>query len=165
MQIRVTMEVPKNFLNVQEIRDALDNAQRHKTGPEVKALFKQTTAGFRSKPTWNQTFVHNWSKVSVTVQTGKSKSADIYALVNAGSPPHDIPLQPGHLRFRYGYTPATRPRYLFSHPYQRFGPYSFRTQVPHPGFDAREFDLTIKEEYEDTFRDDMQDAIYSAANP
>lgn len=162
-RVSVRVTVPKEILNEKTVRDALTTKQRQKTGPEIKALFRQTTEGFRGKPTWNQTFVHNSDEVSVTVKTGTSKSAEIYALVNAGSPPHDIfPKMGNWLRFQTGYTPASRPRYLWTHNYVRHGSFVRAEGVHHPGFEPREFDQEIAEQYSDTFTQDMQDAIKSA---
>lgn len=163
--IRIKVTVPKEILNSDAIRRSLGDMQRTKTGPEIKALFRQTTEGWRHKPTWNQHFVQNWQKVSVTVQTGEGESANIYALVNAGSPPHAIypKMAGGWLRFREGYTAGTTPRSLTSRAYKRWGRYVSRRSVNHPGFEAREFDKTIAEQYADTFADDMQEAINNAA--
>ena len=165
ISIRVSLTVPKEILNAVAVRDAIHAAQQHKTGPEVKRLFQRTTEGFRSRPTWNTRYWQNWDSIGVEVKTGTSKSAEIYALVNAGSPPHYIypKKEGGWLRFKEGYTAGTHPRSLTSINYKRWGRYQMRQSVNHPGFKAREFDQEIAEQYMDTFHDDMQDAIMKGA--
>lgn len=165
VSISIKVTVPKEILNSADIRRSLGDMQRRKTGPEIKALFRQTTEGWRHKPTWNQHFVQNSQKVSVTVQTGTSESAETYALVNAGARPHAIypRVAGGWLRFRQGYTAGTAPRSLVSRAYKRWGRYVARQSVNHPGFEAREFDKAIVEQYTDTFEEDMQRAISDSA--
>lgn len=46
----------------------------------------------------------------------------------------------------------------------RYGPYSAALSVDHRGFKAREFDQEIAEQYEDTFQNDMQDAVNRGAH-
>ena len=162
MKIRVTLTVPKSVLDAQNVVNAIAAKQRTNTAPDVKHLFRQTTVGWHDPPGWGQKQTILRDSIGMEIHSSGPNS-DQYALVNAGSPRHNIPLQPGFLSFQRGYTPSTRPRVLSSRAYVRFGPrYSGVMQVHHPGFEAREFDQEIAERYKDTFRDDMQDAINSA---
>lgn len=158
----MTLTVPKNVVDTQAVISALESKQRNKTAPEVKNLFLQTVNGWGNPPDFlsNQTTTEN----SIGIKTYSSgRNSDQYALVNAGSPRHPIdPLHAPWLRFQRGYTPSTSPRSLTSRPYQRSGPFTKAGHVEHPGFTAREFDQTIAEQYQDTFRQDMQDALNSA---
>jgi hypothetical protein len=163
MQIKVTLTVPDSILDEQAVFTAIAAKQRVKTAYDVKRLFRQTTAGWHKPPIWGQTHKFTRSEISVEIYASGA-NADQYALVNAGAPRHTIhPINPtGWLRFQRGYNASTRPRVLSSRAFSRFGPYSAAKIVHHPGFAAREFDQEIAEQYEDTFRDDMQDAINSA---
>jgi hypothetical protein len=160
LSIRIIVTVPKEILNADAIRLSILRAQQQKTGPDLKRLFRQTVEGWKNKPNWMQHQESNSSRIAMQVWAGGTY-ANQYALVNAGSPRHLIPLKPGFLRFQRGYRPATSPRVLSSHAYSRFGPYSFAKQVNHRGFIAREFDAEIAEEYAPQFAEDMQVAIHN----
>jgi len=93
--------------------------------------------------------------------------SEIYALVNAGSPPHPIyPRKGGFLRFKPGYRPATTPGQLRSRRAYRSGKYVIARSISdpeHPGFEARNFDELVAKEYDPQFVKDMQEAVNSVA--
>lgn len=165
MRIRVVLTVPQRVLDAEGVIDAIYDTMRTKTAPDVQGLFKRTVEGWHNKPIFSHRMGRGPDHVSVTVYPAFGRNADQYALVNAGSPPHEIrPVTAPFLRFQTGYTPSTRPRVLSSRRYVRFGPYVNRMVVHHPGFEAREFDQEIADQYQDTFRQDMQNAINSAVH-
>lgn len=165
MRIRVVLTVPQRVLDAQGVIDAIYNTMRTKTAPEVQNLFKRTVEGWHNKPTFTHRMGRGPDHVSVTVYPGFGKNADQYALVNAGSPEHPITARNApFLLFQRGYHSATKPRVLSSRPYVRYGHYWLQKSVHHPGFKAREFDQEIADQYQDTFRQDMQNAINSAVH-
>jgi len=160
VSIKVKVIVPKEILNVQRVVDEIAKAQRDKTAPDLKRMFKQTVEGWKNPPDFSQKQRISPSEIAMAVFASGS-NADKYTLVNEGSPKHPIvPRQARMLRFRTGYRAGTQPRVLRSQAYQRFGNYISTMIVPnHPGFKAREFDDTIAKEYKRTFEKDMQEAI------
>lgn len=133
---------------------------RSKTAREVKQLFKDTVFGWSKKPYFTAKLSGGANELSVQVTVGGSE-AETYALVNAGSPPHRIiPSRPGGvLRFKPGYRPSTTPGQLKSRRAYRSGKAIIARMVKHPGFEPREFDKLIREEYTPTFEKDMQAAV------
>lgn len=163
INIRITVTVPKEILNVNSIREKIAQAQRNHTGPELRREFGKTVSGWDSKPGFSQKQHVGSDAVSITVYPSGA-GANIYELVNNGASPHIItPRQGGMLRFQTGYRAATRPRVISSRSKARFGRIISTPIVRHPGFEARAFDEEIAEQYAGTFADDMQDAIGSAA--
>lgn len=157
--IRINVTVPDEILNVQSVQESIKSMMRTKTAPDIRKQFQKTVDGWEKKPGWFQTFHFTTSSLSTTVYP-VGAGADIYALVNAGSPPHTISARRSPvLRFQTGYRPATSPRILSSRSKSRFGPYRTAFSVNHPGFKAREFDEEIAETYKPTFERDVQDAI------
>ena len=166
LRVSIQLTVPDQILNPQNVIDEIAKTQRNKTAPEVQRLFKQTVVGWQNPPTFSHRQKIAASEIGVTIYTAFGRNVDQYALVNAGAPPHEIhPINPGGwLRFQRGYHSSTRPRVLSSRAYQRYGPYSKAVSVDHPGFKAREFDQEIADQYTDTFRNDMQDAVNRGAH-
>lgn len=168
MRIRVVLTVPQRVLDAEGVIDAIYDTMRTKTAPEVQGLFKRTVEGWHNKPIFTHRMGRGPDHVSVTVYPGFGKNADQYAWVTHGTKLHRIPFEgtvprSGFLRFQSGYTPATKPRVLSSQPYRRFGPYVKRSFV-YQKITAREFDQEIADQYQDTFRQDMQNAINTAAH-
>lgn len=156
---RISVTIPKEVFNDAKAVQRIVDAQRRKTGPDIRKMFGNTTEGWKHKPDWSQVQNIGASRIAVRV-TPSGNYADQFALVNQGSPPHQIDARGGGiLRFRSGYRSATRPRLLRSRAASRYGPMRSAFTVPHPGFDAREFDAEIAEQYLDTFAADMQAAI------
>jgi len=162
ISIDIKVTVPEIVLGNAAVRDAIMQKMQSKTAPDLKRLFRGTVNGWKDKPDFLQKFLNSPSAVSTQVWPGQnSTGGKTYTIVNNGSPEHPIfPRQRGMLRFQSGYRAGTRPRVLNSRSSSRFGNYVRSYGVPrHPGFDAREFDQEIAEQYADTFAADMNDAI------
>lgn len=157
--IRINVTVPEEILNVQSVQESIKSMMRSKTAPALEKYFKGTVDGWEKKPDFSKRFDFTTSRLSTLVFASGSGS-DIYALVNAGSPPHIIRAKRVRLlRFQSGYTPSTSPRMLRSKAKSRHGPFVMGPIAHHPGFKAREFDDAISEVYRPTFERDVQEAI------
>jgi len=162
--IRITVKVPELVLRSDFVRQQIMSKMQHKTAPDLKRMFALTVQGWANKPDFSQKFVNNVSQVSTEVwPSGSNKAAIVYRIVNNGAPAHIITAKRrnrrGMLVFQRGYAASTSPRVLSSGRNFRFGEIVRTPAVIHPGFAARAFDETIAEQYEQTFADDMQDAI------
>ena len=176
LRVSVQLTVPDQVLNPQNVIDEIAKTQRNKTAPEVQRMFRSTVVGWNNPPKFAYRQRIASDEIGVTIYASGSRvgshgltAVDQYSLVNAGAKRHPIPLPGttalgGFLRFQRGYHSSTRPRVLSSRAYQRYGPYSTALSVNHLGFDAREFDQEIADQYTDTFRDDMQDAVNRGAH-
>lgn len=164
LRIRMRVTVPETLLRVEAVRKEIGDVLKGETATDLKALFRKTTFGWSNKPTWRWHFTDRAQYMSETVWPD-GPNADQYALVNNGSPPHNIfPINPrGYLMFRPGYRASTVPRVIGSRRNYRSGAYIFRKAIiPHPGFEAREFDATIADTYAPTFKRNIQGAIHRA---
>lgn len=162
-RIQMKVTVPDHIMITREVIQAIARAQRDKTAPDLKKLFKQTVSGWSNPPDFLEHQIINSSKISMAVYAG-GPNKDQYALVNGGARRHTIlpRNQGGYLVFKRGYRASTRPRILSSRALSRFGDTWRVRGVLHPGFEERAFDETIAEQYTDTFTEDMQNAIASA---
>lgn len=161
ISVTVTTPAPGAFEKKgRKIREEMLKTMRSKTSREVKELFQDTVFGWSKKPYFTAKFSGGASELSVSVTVG-GEYAELYSLINEGSPPHPIPARPGSImRYKPGYRPATTPGVLRSRRAYRSGAYRVAKLIKrHPGFHPREFPKTIKEEYTPTFEKDMQDAI------
>jgi hypothetical protein len=160
LRVSIRVTVPKEVISQIGFQEAIARAQREKTAPELKRLFAKTVEGWENKPYWNQDQKVSSARISMAVSAG-GPNADQYALVNNGASPHAIwpRSRNGFLRFQPGYQSATRPHILSSRSKQRFGGFVSARMVNHPGFEAREFDQAVADEYAPYFEQDMQDAI------
>lgn len=165
VSISVKVTLPKSgvFTNKGWLNE-IARVQRQTSVPRLKKLFQKTVFGWSNKPDFGWAQIRTSDTMSITMYPS-GMYADIWNLVNAGSPPHDIPARPGGLlRFRPGYRSATMPGSIQSHRAYRSGPfYTAKIIRNHPGFTAREFTRLIAEEYENPYMNDMQDAINSVA--
>jgi hypothetical protein len=164
VSIRITVTVPELVLRSSFVREMIVQKMERKTAPDLKRMFGLTVQGWADKPDFSQKFVNNVSQVSTEVwPSGSNKAAIVYRIVNEGSKPHLIVPKSrnrrGLLIFKSGYTASTSPRVLSSGRNFRFGDTVRTPVVLHPGFEAREFDTTIAEQYAPIFAADMQDAI------
>lgn len=156
---KVTLKVPESVFDDQKAVQRIADAQRRKTGPDIRRMFMDTVDGWKHKPDWSVVQNIGSSRIAIRV-TPNGENANQYAIVNQGSPRHSITSRRGGLlRFQTGYRAATSPRLLRSRPASRFGAFISTPAVDHPGFEAREFDSEIAEQYYDTFAADMQSAI------
>lgn len=164
ISIQITVTVPEIVLNSSFVRQMIVQKMQTKTAPDLKRMFGLTVQGWQGKPNFLQKFTNRAGYVSTTVWPSQGNTeGKKYTIVNNGSGPHTIvPRKARLLRFQPGYRAGTRPRVLGSRAYSRFGNFVSSRGVHHPGFDAREFDAEIAEQYADTFAKDMQDAIHVA---
>lgn len=155
----VKVSLPEKPFTTKKWLDEVARTQRQTSVPRLKALFQKTVFGWSKKPDfgWSQTRTAN--EMSITMYP-QGEAADIWQLVNAGSPPHSImPKRGGFLSFRPGYRSATKPGSLQSGRAYRSGKYVGAGRVEHPGFEARDFIELIAQEYENPYVGDIQDAI------
>lgn len=162
VKIQITVTVPEIVINSATVRNAIVNKMQRKTAPDLKRMFGLTVNGWQDKPAFLQKFTNRTDFVSTQVWPGQNtKGGKTYRIVNEGSPAHRIrPRRAKLLRFQPGYRAGTRPRVLNSTSYSRFGNIVSARGVNHPGFEARDFDEEIAEQYGPTFAQDMQDAIH-----
>lgn len=160
MRINVKYTLPKMKFGAKDFVNAVERAMRTQTGPGVKRVLEGTVNGWQNKPEFRFKQTTTSNKISILIYAD-GPNADIYSLVNKGSPAHIIrPKQAGGLlSFRTGYNAGTKPRSLVSKSKMRSGPYVTASVVSHPGFEAREFDVTTAEHYESIFQREMRDSI------
>ena len=131
-----------------------------RVGAAMKHDYETTTQTWNHKPVFE-------TKISLPQGTpGVEVSTDdeIYGYVNYGTRPHVIlPKSGGPLVFRSDYTPKTAPRWIGSGAGGSSGDLVFAKAVNHPGTEARDFDKTLKEEWQPEFERAMQDAMDRAA--
>lgn len=159
--VKIRVFVPKEVFKSEDFQRNMLHTMVHKTIPDLRAEFSKTYSTWSSQGYPNFT-AHYYAGVRVLwvkVFTYSQK----YRLVNAGAGPHVIRARKGRLlRFRVGYVKKTYPRILHSYIGGRYGAWIGSQMVNHPGFPAREFDQEIAEQYQDTFAQDVQDAITGA---
>lgn len=162
--IQINVTLPKVEYARKKWLDAIATTQRQKALPEIKKLFKKTVYGWSEKPDFGWSQTKSVSEISLRVYpTGPA--ADVWNLVNEGSPPHRIPKSGRtYMRFRTGYRAATKPGSLQSGRKYRSGRYRVAYTVNHPGFPARKFTELIAEEYANNFAMEMQAAVNEVAN-
>lgn len=157
ISVQIKVDVPDSLLDDAAVRNEIERALRNQTAPDLRRQFDKTTEGWDNRPNFSQKFASGNDYISATVYTTQEQ----YGIVNAGSPPHPIPARHGGmLRFQLGYRAATRPRVISSRAKQRSGQFVTTPLIPrHPGFDARDFDITIAENIMPQFEEDVQEAI------
>lgn len=158
--IEINVTVPKEVFKIPEWRRRVEHVQDQTTGPQLQGLFRKTVSGWEHKPRFYKRKHITAYQIGVIVHPAKEKMGDIYALVNQGAKPHIIrPRRAKFLRFQTGYRAASRPRFIGSGRKSRSGRFISTPMVRHPGFEAREFDQAIAEEYAPKFFKDMQDTF------
>jgi hypothetical protein len=179
LDITVNVTVPKEILSQAIVQDAIAQVMVKKTALEVKTLFRKTVFGWKNKPIFRQKLTRRanymseeiWADGSSKTRPGGLPAWKQYALINSGTVKKDYPITPrgqGYpLKFRWGgkgsYKASSTPRIIQSKRHSQSGGIYRTPAVTHPGFDAREFDKTIAEQYDPIFRKDIQDAISVAA--
>lgn len=162
IRMSIRLKLPKKQFKDIHVKDAIYNMQQDKTGPEVKQMFEDTTAGWETHVDFRTNQIANGSRVGIQIFPNNS---DIYNMVSLGTPSHHIgPKGRGLLRFQPGYISATLPGSLRSIGKRRFGSFVTSRGVNHSGFPGRDFDYQIGEKYKSTFYKDMQDAINEAVS-
>lgn len=160
MNIRFNVRLPNtDKFNGETYIKRLAQKQRESTIPDLISLFKLTVEGWEEKPEFSYKQTRTASSLSMSVfATGPH--ASLYALVSGGARAHQIvPTSSTWLRFQPGYAAGTRPGIIGSSSKRRFGGYVQAEGVKHPGFQAREFPKTIKEEFRPIFQADMAEAL------
>lgn len=115
--------------------------------------FKVTTQTWARKPDFEVTEPDPYTRVIGT-------DNEIYGYVNDGTKPHLIVARNAKvLAFGVPSSPKTAPRVIGSSAGSRGGTIVTRKAVRHPGTDAREFDETIAEKWENQLPITMQRAI------
>lgn len=160
--IRMSVHVSGKRLSSRDFVDSILDKMKSKTAPEIRALFAQTTEGWKNKPSFSFKTWSNSDEIGTEVYPD-GDNAEQYKLVSLGSPRHPIDPKNGpFLYFRTGYRASTSPGRLLSRANFRSGPWYSTMHVEHPGFEARDFPDAIRQEYNATFVKDMQEAINEA---
>lgn len=144
--------IPRKLLNTPGLVRAIENALTG-AAKNVKVDFDTTTQTWRTRP-----------EFTIDREPGKrtvSTDDEIYGYVNDGTRPHIIAPKNGKvLAFGVPSSPKTAVRVIGSSKGSR-GSTIVRTPKPvqHPGSDAREFDVTIKDKWDDKLAGILQRAI------
>lgn len=158
ISIRINVKVPELVLDSHLVRFAIHQKMERKTKPDLLREFRKTVEGWENAPRFQSEVEH-----VINLLTRVFTESERYFYVNNGTSPHTItPKSGGLLRFQTGYRAATSPKVIGSRKPQRFGPQISARIVHHPGSEPRLFDETIAEAYEETFVNDIQDAINMA---
>lgn len=156
LKIKMRVFVPREVFNMPRAMKNIEHVMLQKTQPELSKEFEKTVRTWKDKPVFRREHYFGFHVAWVKVYTYSEK----YRLVNAGAAPHTIlPRRAKLLRFQTGYKAKTRARLIGSVAGGKSGRYISARAVHHPGFEAREFDDAIAEQYQETFRDDIQEAI------
>lgn len=154
--IKMRVFVPKSVFNDARMMGNIQHLMIQKTAPDLRREFEKTVRTWKDQPNFKTEHYSGVRVMWVKVYTYST----VYRLVNAGAAPHLIrPRRARMLRFQKNFRPKTRPRLIGSFAGGKFGDFISTPAVFHPGFEAREFDQTIAEEYQDTFAKDVQDVI------
>jgi hypothetical protein len=160
--IKMRVFAPKEVFDSSLAMRNIQHVMIQKTTRDLRREFEKTVRTWADKPNFPTQHYFGSSVLWVKVYTYSRH----YCLVNAGAAPHMIlPKKSRMLRFRTGYRAKSRARVVGSFAGGKFGNYISTEAVMHPGFEAREFDATIADEYQDTFVKDVQQAISDAALP
>lgn len=163
--IKITVSIPQVDYARKKWLDAIASKQRAKSLPALRKLFRETVNGWSQKPDFGWAQRKSADEVTINVYpTGPN--ADIWTLVNEGSPRHDIyPKKPGGiLAFRPGYRSATKPGQLRSGRKYRSGKTVFAKYIiDHPGFEGRKFTEMIAQTFAEDYAMDMQEAVTEVA--
>lgn len=143
INMRVEVSIPRSlerFLDPMIVRRELREAVDHSANL-VHYDFKRTIRTWRRKPYFRKSGPRETiGKIEATVST----DSEIYFFVEGGTTPHIIrPRRATHLRFQTGYRAKTRVGVVGSRPGGKFGPYTTRKVVRHPGFPSRQFSELI----------------------
>lgn len=163
--IEVKVSLPTRKFAQKKWLESIASKQRAKSLPALRKLFRETVNGWANKPDFGWAQTKTGESISLRVYpTGQY--ADIWNLLNEGSPVHDIPAKPNSLlRFRPGYRAATRPGTLRSGRKYRSGPYWTSKLIKnHPGFEPRRFTELIAQEFAEKYAMEMQEAVTEVAN-
>ena len=140
------------------IRLSLLNEMR-KIGTEIQEDLARPTKTWSSGVRFNKRVSLAGGEATVFVET----EDDRYVMVSRGTPPHVIPKDPTvRLRFPGTFSAKTIPGTLEARS-GAVGNDVFATQIEHPGSEPRNFDLLVKEIWEERFPDRIQEAFDRSA--
>jgi|SRR5215216_673226 len=126
------------------------------TAKDVQADFQKTTASWEHDVEFA---IKKAGEFTREISTGDS----IYNMLNEGTPEHLIlPRSAKMLRFNVPFQSKTVPRSISSGPGSIGAQTVYSRGVVHPGTDAREWDSTIAEKYQEEFPRRMQREIDGA---
>lgn len=140
-----------------EIRDSMTS----EANPELRTEFYKTVDSWET-PVYFRGTIRTIPGKSITLTVAPYGSGkELYQLVARGARPHVIePRRAEYLRFQRGYRSATRVRWIGSRRKQRFGDTVMTQHVNHPGFEARNWDYEIAEQYTPRFIQLMNEAVH-----
>lgn len=167
IRVRIKVTIPSQLMSFNAVRNAIRDAQKEKTGPKLRNLFKKTVIGWEDPPYFEIEQTENFNMIAVKVYASSINgvaSQEHYKFVNDGTKPHPIYSKSriGFLIFQEGYHPSTRPWSLNSRANSRFGNTIGVRSVNHPGSEGRFFDVQIADMSGDEFAQDMEDALHLA---
>lgn len=163
VSIKLKVDLPKGKFATKGWLNEIAGVQRQTSVPRLRKLFQKTVFGWSTKPTFGWAQTRSADTMTITMYP-QGAGADIWELVNEGSPAHVIrPSGRRFLSFRPGYRSATTVGSIQSRRAYRSGKYISAAKVNHPGFEGRKFTELIAEQYNNPFMNEMQSAIDSIA--
>jgi hypothetical protein len=130
----------------------------HKAEREIKKDFQETVKTWDHEVTF-ESIISLKGGPSVFVGTDN----ELYAIVSNDAAPHDIPKSgEAMMVYQVGYIAKTTPGVIGSKKGGKFGSYTRRKVVHHPGHVGRHFDALIQKKWEPKFKDMMHDAMKTA---
>ena len=122
----------------------------------MRQLFQATTRTWQTRVEWDEVESTAGGIAYASVTTGDP----LYYLINKGSPEHEIyAINYPTLVWKKPYESKTEPRVLDSRNSVRGNQFGRAVEMTHPGFEAREFDEAVREQVEDQFEEDCQEAL------
>jgi hypothetical protein len=162
--IPIKAEVFDSAKVMANIEKALDNS-----GKRMETGFSETIKLWTDiKPKMKHEVEMGGNEASVWAgPTGTEDEVKKWDMLDNGVPyPHPIlpKASGGYLKFPFqgvgeSYIPSTTPRQFSSTRRQKLGPYVYRRSVWHPGFEAREWSLTMADQEVPILTKDVQEAI------
>ena len=135
----------------QELRNAI-----HRTLTDMRQLFRATTRTWATRVEWDEQESTAGGLAFASVTTEDS----LYYLIDHGAQPHPIyAVEKPLLIFSKDYEPKTAPGVIDSENSFHSSDVYRTTEVMHPGFEPRDFDETIRDIIEPSFREEIQEAL------
>lgn len=139
----------------QELRNEVRNVLRRQL-TKARRLFEQTTQYWATRIDFDERMSMSGGVVFIEVSTDHP----LYYLLDVGAEEHTIDAYNyPTLVFRENYTSKTQPGVIDSQPSERSGDFQRKASVTHPGFEPRAFEEAIREEMEDEFIQETQEAV------
>lgn len=136
----------------------------HKAERGIKKDFEATQETWEDEDKAKFDSIISLQSPGPTVVVAPNANADIWIMVNEGTPEHDIAPKNagGFLQFQTGYDAKTSPGVIGSVQGGKFGPTIRKRIVHHPGFAGRHFDKAIQKKWTPMFKRIMEDALRNA---